>query len=109
MDLDRQLHRCVRRADQHVAAAPSQCGHISSTRGTVRHRGGRMNWRRSLMGMAFGLPVVALLAFGMTRDPNAIPSVMPGKAAPLFALPVMDAAAIDSALLAQHRGQVVVL
>lgn len=68
-----------------------------------------MNWRRSIMGMAIGVPIVGLLAYGMTLDPNAIPSVMPGKNAPVFSLPVMDAADADSAFLAEHRGQVVVL
>ena len=59
--------------------------------------------------MSVALPVVALLAFGMTRDPNAVPLTMPGKIAPAFALPVMDAAPPDTVALAAHAGDVVVL
>lgn len=68
-----------------------------------------MNWRRAAIGMGVAVPVIALLAYGMTLDPNAIPSVIPGKTAPVFALPVMDAEDADSAWLARHRGKVVVL
>ncbi|HUF50498.1 MAG TPA: redoxin domain-containing protein [Longimicrobiales bacterium] len=68
-----------------------------------------MNWRRAIAGMAVALPVVALLAYGMTRDPNAIPMTMPGKVAPVFALPVMDATPPDTVRLADHHGSVVVL
>jgi cytochrome c biogenesis protein CcmG/thiol:disulfide interchange protein DsbE len=68
-----------------------------------------MNWRRSLIGIAIALPIVGLLAYGMTLDPDAIPVTMPGKDAPVFALPVMDAAEADSVFFAAHRGQVLVL
>ena len=66
-----------------------------------------MNWRRSLMAALVCVPIIALLAFGMTRDPGEIPSPLPGKAAPEFALPIMDAG--DVVRLADHRGKVVVL
>lgn len=66
-----------------------------------------MNWKRSLLAVAAGLPFVALLAFGMTRDPNAIPTSMPGQTAPEFTLPVLNAA--DTVRLASHAGDVVVL
>jgi cytochrome c biogenesis protein CcmG, thiol:disulfide interchange protein DsbE len=66
-----------------------------------------MNWRRSLIALTAASPVVALLAFGMTRDPRIIESPLPGRAAPEFALPVMEAE--DSVRLADLRGHVVVL
>jgi cytochrome c biogenesis protein CcmG, thiol:disulfide interchange protein DsbE len=75
-----------------------------------------LNWRRSVAGSAIALPLVALLGFGLTRDPRAIPSPLPGRVAPEFRLPVLrpgdyPAARItgDTALLSRHRGQVVVL
>ena len=45
-----------------------------------------MDWRRSTIGAAIALPVIALLAFGMTRDPRDIPSPLPGREAPDFTL-----------------------
>lgn len=75
-----------------------------------------MNARRSLAGAAATLPFIALLGFGLTRDPRAIPSPLPGRAAPDFRLGVVrngDHAAAgisgDTAVLREHRGQVVVL
>lgn len=47
-----------------------------------------MNWRRALIAVAFAVPLIALFAFGFTRDPGEIPSPLPGRAAPAFALPV---------------------
>lgn len=67
-----------------------------------------MNWRRSLIGVAVAMPIIALLAYGMTRDPNMLPSPLPGRAAPEFALPIMDQEP-DSARLTDHRGDVVVV
>jgi cytochrome c biogenesis protein CcmG/thiol:disulfide interchange protein DsbE len=53
---------------------------------------------------------VAVLAFGLTRDPSQIISPLPGREAPDFALPVMDPTeALDSVRLAGMRGEVVVL
>jgi cytochrome c biogenesis protein CcmG/thiol:disulfide interchange protein DsbE len=66
-----------------------------------------MNWRRSAVGFAIGLPILALLAFGLTRDPSSIPSPLPGRAAPEFALPIMDST--DTVRLADMRGDIVVL
>ncbi len=75
-----------------------------------------MNWRRSLVGAAVALPFVALLGFGLTRDPRAIPSPLPGRLAPEFSLAVLRPGdyppariARDTAILAEYRGQVVVL
>ena len=33
-----------------------------------------MNWRRASIAGALALPIIALLAYGMTRDPKSIPS-----------------------------------
>lgn len=71
-----------------------------------------MAWRRALMGAAVVLPILALLAFGMTRDPNVIPSPLPGREAPAFQLTTMplDADGAEETIdLAALRGNVVVL
>jgi cytochrome c biogenesis protein CcmG, thiol:disulfide interchange protein DsbE len=66
-----------------------------------------MNWRKSAIGLGISLPILALLAYGMTLDPRTIPSPLPGKPAPEFALAIMDQP--DTVRLADLRGQVVVL
>jgi cytochrome c biogenesis protein CcmG, thiol:disulfide interchange protein DsbE len=66
-----------------------------------------MNWRRSAVGFGIALPILGLLAYGMTLDPRAIPSTLPGRDAPEFALPVLDGQ--DTVRLSQLRGEVVVL
>jgi cytochrome c biogenesis protein CcmG/thiol:disulfide interchange protein DsbE len=69
-----------------------------------------MNWRRSLIGLGIAVLFVAVLAFGLTRDPSQINSPLPGRPAPDFVLPVMDpTGTLDSVRLAQMRGEVVVL
>jgi len=69
-----------------------------------------MNWRRAWIGLGIGLAITALLAYGLTRDPNEIISPLPGQEAPTFTLPFMHpAAAKDSVRLAHLRGDVVVL
>lgn len=73
-----------------------------------------MDWRRSTIGAAIAIPVIALLAFGMTRDPRDIPSPLPGRAAPDFTLASFTAAPegsgrADSVHLAALRGDVVVV
>lgn len=75
-----------------------------------------MNWRRAFIATLVALPIVALLAYGLTQDPKAIPSPLPGKAAPTFALPVFapgtGASALpagDTVRLADHGGHVVVV
>ena len=45
-----------------------------------------MNWTRAAVAAGVALPVVGLLAFGMTRDPKDIPSPLPGKPAPAVEL-----------------------
>ncbi|HSJ05833.1 MAG TPA: redoxin domain-containing protein [Longimicrobiales bacterium] len=66
-----------------------------------------MNWRRSALGIGISIPILGLLAYGMTLDPRDIPSPLPGREAPEFALPVLDAP--DTVRLADLRGEVVVL
>lgn len=66
-----------------------------------------MNWRHALLGAAAALPVIALLAFGLTRDPRSLDSPLPGRAAPDFVLPLMFSE--DSVRLAELRGNVIVL
>jgi cytochrome c biogenesis protein CcmG, thiol:disulfide interchange protein DsbE len=72
-----------------------------------------MNWQRIWITMAVVVPFVGLLAVGMTLDPRALPSTMPGKAAPDFALTVMESrnapGGTQTATLEAHRGEVVVL
>jgi cytochrome c biogenesis protein CcmG/thiol:disulfide interchange protein DsbE len=75
-----------------------------------------VNWRRSLAAGALALPFVVLLGFGLTRDPRAIPSPLPGRIAPEFRLAVLRPGDYrparitrDTAVLSEHRGQVVVL
>ena len=64
-----------------------------------------MRWRRWAIP-ASGVPVVAFLAWGLTRDPHTIPSPLPGKPAPDFALETL---AGDSLRLDDLKGQVVLV
>ncbi len=77
-----------------------------------------MNWKRAALLTAFvGGPIIALLSYGMTRDPRSIPSPLPGREAPVFTRAVFapgnDAVLTlpvgDSVSLAAHRGHVVVV
>ena len=67
-----------------------------------------MNWKRVLVSFAFTVPIVALLAFGLTRDPRAIDSPLPGRPAPAFTLPVIENGS-GTVSLADLQGNVVVL
>lgn len=71
-----------------------------------------MSWRRALIAAAVTLPLLGLLAFGMTRNPNAIPSTMPGREAPAFELvtmPLDEREVPETVDLSALRGNVVVL
>lgn len=75
-----------------------------------------MNWKRSLVAVLAVVPLLALLGYGLTRDPKAIPSPLPGRAAPDFALPVFSdgdgsipGPVPDTVHLAALRGDVVVV
>ncbi|MDH5234447.1 MAG: TlpA family protein disulfide reductase [Gemmatimonadota bacterium] len=75
-----------------------------------------MNWRRALVAALFAAPVIGLFAWGMTRDPKYIPSPLPGREGPTFALevfapgvPPIARPAGDTISLAAFRGQIVVV
>jgi cytochrome c biogenesis protein CcmG, thiol:disulfide interchange protein DsbE len=66
-----------------------------------------MNWKRSLIGLGISVPIVMLLGYGLTRDPRHIASPLPGRVAPEFALPALEAG--DSIKLSELKGNVVVV
>ncbi|MGH7470203.1 MAG: TlpA family protein disulfide reductase [Longimicrobiales bacterium] len=66
-----------------------------------------MNWKRALGGALLAVPVVGLLAYGLTQDPKLIRSPLPGHDAPPFALVSMDGG--ENVSLSSLRGQVVVV
>lgn len=77
-----------------------------------------MNWKRAAIAIAAIVPLVALLGFGMTRNPKEIPSPLPGRAAPEFALAVMPERALpdgreapltDTVRLSEQRGRIQVV
>jgi cytochrome c biogenesis protein CcmG/thiol:disulfide interchange protein DsbE len=75
-----------------------------------------VNWKRSAIALLLAAPVVALLAFGFTRDPAEIPSPLPGRPAPPFTLAVLTAGEGshartpgDTIRLSDLRGRVVVM
>jgi cytochrome c biogenesis protein CcmG/thiol:disulfide interchange protein DsbE len=75
-----------------------------------------VNWKRSLIAAVAAVPLILLFAWGFTRDPGAIPSPLPGHAAPLFALdvfapgqPPLNRPVGDTVRLADLRGEIVVL
>ena len=75
-----------------------------------------MNWKRASLASLAAIPVVLFFAWGMTRDPNDIPSPLPGRDAPKFSLavfapgqPPLDRAVGDTMRLADLRGRVVVV
>ena len=75
-----------------------------------------MNWKRATVATGLLLPVIGLLAFGLTRDPKVIDSPLPGKPAPEFSLAVfapgegpLAMPVGDTARLANHKGGIVVL
>jgi cytochrome c biogenesis protein CcmG/thiol:disulfide interchange protein DsbE len=67
-----------------------------------------MNTRRVVIAIGICIPIIALLAFGLTRDPSEIPSPLPGKQAPAFTLASMDESG-PAVSLESLRGKVVVL
>lgn len=72
-----------------------------------------MKWNRAFAGVLGALPVVALLGFGMTRDPKEISSPLPGRQAPDFALATFTGVSpgqrLDTVRLAKYAGHVVVI
>lgn len=67
-----------------------------------------MNWKRSLIGLGIAVPIVALLAYGLTKDPRYIASPLPGHPAPGFSLPLLDKSA-DTLKLSELKGKVVLV
>ena len=75
-----------------------------------------MNWKRALIASLYAAPVVALFAWGLTRDPREIVSPLPGRDASPFSLavfapgqPPLARPVGDTVRLADMKGQVVVL
>jgi cytochrome c biogenesis protein CcmG/thiol:disulfide interchange protein DsbE len=79
-----------------------------------------MSWNRALIAALAVVPILLLLWFGTQHDPKAIPSPLPGREAPTFALAVFSyptdqpnpAAAMamkDTVRLDSLKGKVVVL
>ncbi len=75
-----------------------------------------MNWKRSIIALLAATPVLALFAFGFTRNPAEIPSPLPGRPAPPFTLAVLTAGEGSHALtpgdtirLSELAGKVVVV
>ncbi len=75
-----------------------------------------MNWKRAAIASLFAIPVILLFAWGMTKDPKDIPSPLPGREAPTFALDVFSPGQPpllrtvgDTIRLADMKGEVVVL
>ena len=75
-----------------------------------------MNWKRAFIALLAVIPIVGLLAWGMTRDPREIPSPLPGRVAPTFALGVFAPGEAplartvgDTLALPAMKGKVVVL
>src|SRR5438128_2090681 len=71
--------------------------------------GSKSRHRRLLIGVVISLtlPVTALFALGLKRDPNVINSPLVGHPAPAFVLRTLDGSRIIR--LSDLRGQVVVL
>lgn len=75
-----------------------------------------MNWNRAGVAALVAVPFIALLGWGLTRDPRDIPSPLPGREAPAFSMQVFAAGQPplaknigDTVSLGQYKGQVVVL
>ena len=75
-----------------------------------------MNWKRALVAVVASVPLIWLFAFGFTRNPAEIPSPMPGRDAPPFALQVfapgealLSRAVGDTIRLREFAGKVLVV
>lgn len=63
-----------------------------------------MNWKRVAIALFAVVPIIALFAFGFTRNPADIPSPLPGKMAPQFKLAVV---APGEGILAKNVGDTI--
>lgn len=76
-----------------------------------------MNWKRATIAVVAAVPVIALFAYGFTRDPGEIPSPLPGQKAPGFSLAVFTPGGAapaktpvrDSIRLSDLKGKVTVV
>ncbi len=75
-----------------------------------------MNWKRAIIATFGSVPIIALFAFGFTRNPGEIPSPLPGNPAPAFKLAIFAPGEAplarplgDSIRLGDLAGKVVVL
>jgi cytochrome c biogenesis protein CcmG, thiol:disulfide interchange protein DsbE len=68
---------------------------------------GEPGWKRAAIGIAVVLPIVALLAFGLTTNPRNIKSPLPGRPAPDFSLERLEDGA--TVTLSKQRGSIVVI
>jgi len=75
-----------------------------------------VNWKRATIALIAAAPVIALFAYGFTRNPAEIPSPLPGHQAPPFTLAVLTPGekslarlAGDTIRLRELAGKVVVL
>lgn len=64
-----------------------------------------MSWKQILIP-AMAIPVIALLGYGLTRDPNLVESPLPGREAFEFEAPTLSG---DTIRLSDYAGDVVVL
>jgi cytochrome c biogenesis protein CcmG/thiol:disulfide interchange protein DsbE len=65
-----------------------------------------MPWKRLLLVFGLGIPLIAVLAYGFTRDAREIPSPLIGRPAPEFQVRLMDGREVK---LEDFRGKVVFL
>jgi len=65
-----------------------------------------MNWKRSLIGVGIAVPVIALLAYGLTTDPKGLVPRVGAQASP-FELVTLDGS--DTVRLAEYAGDIVVV
>jgi cytochrome c biogenesis protein CcmG/thiol:disulfide interchange protein DsbE len=75
-----------------------------------------VNWKRATIALLAAVPIIALLAYGFTRNPAEIPSPLPGHQAPAFTLSVLTPgegslarSTGDTIRLSDLAGKVVVL
>ena len=73
-----------------------------------------MSWRGATLAIMLSVPLIALLAFGLSHDPRVIPSPLPGREAPRFALSVLtrgesSVTVGDTVALDRYRGQIVIV
>jgi cytochrome c biogenesis protein CcmG/thiol:disulfide interchange protein DsbE len=75
-----------------------------------------VNWKRAVIAMLAAIPIIALFAYGFTRDPAEIPSPLPGHEAPTFSLAVFTPGEArpapsvgDTLRLRDLRGKIVVV